>query len=123
MWTLDVILPGIILAMAFLMKLFVDRSPDLPIFIEATYALPVDIVFLSMTFAAASCISKPTQAGTGLEHFAVYVLLAVLSIFLYRRSNTLFDSDEYFTSACLSLLNFPIAFASLIDSVKLVSGK
>jgi hypothetical protein len=109
--------------MAFLMKLFVDRSPDLPGLIDAVYELPVDVVFLAMTFAAASCISKPSQAGIGLEHFMVYVLLAIVTIFIYRRSSHLFDADKYVKSGFLAMLSFPIAFATLIDSVKLVSAK
>ena len=119
---LEILLPGIILCIAFGMKLFVDRSPDVPMMIETTYELPMDMVFLALTFAAAFSISNPAEAGRGLAHFASYVVAAIVCVALSRRSIRVFDQDKRFASAVVFVANFLIAMSTLVISVELVSG-
>lgn len=117
---LDVILPTIVLLLAFVMKLLVDQAATVPLAIETTYALPIDIVFLAITFAAAYAISKPDNAGSGLVYFAVFIGVAMLTVFMSRRSTHLFDRDKRKVSAALFLLNFAVSMTTLILSVHLL---
>jgi hypothetical protein len=120
---LEIVLPAIVLALSFMMKLFVDRTPNIPIAIQTTYELPIDIVFLALTFAAAFVIIKPGESGRGIVHFAVYVGISVLAIVLARRSNRFFDRNRWLLSAALFVFNLVIALSTLVISMKLVSGK
>lgn len=123
MSSLEIILPVFILGIAFTMKLFVDRSPNLPLAIETTYELPIDVVFLALTFAAAFSIIRPTDAGRGLAYFAVYVVVAMISIVLSRRSTRYFDKERLWASGFAFLLNFMMAVSALVFSIRLVSKK
>jgi hypothetical protein len=123
MSNLEIILPAIILFIALMMKLFVDRIPDLPLAIVTAYEFPADMVFLALTFAAAFSISRPDEAGRGLVHFASYVCVAIISVALSRRSTRLFYKEARKTSVAVFLANFSIAISTLIISVNLVSEK
>jgi hypothetical protein len=120
---LEITLPIVILVLCFLMKLFVDRSPDIPSTIETTYELPIDIIFLALTFAAAFTITHIQQSGRGLFHFAVYVVLAVLIVVMARRSNNLFVANKKTHSAAVFVLNAVVAVLTLVVSMELVTSK
>ena len=120
---LELILPVLILALAFLMKLFVDRAPNLPKAIETTIELPIDIVFLALAFASACVITKPKDPGPGFSHFVVYVIIALVSVALARRSRNCFDQENRWLSGILSLANFAVTIIALATSMKLVTGK
>ncbi len=123
MSALEIFLPAIVLLLSFLMKLFVDRTATIPLAIETTYDLPIDIVFLGLTFCAAFAITNPDHIGPGLVHFSIYICIAVVSIVLSRRSNKLFDESQIGASVIAFLLNFTIAAIALVESIELVSGR
>jgi hypothetical protein len=123
MSALEIVLPIVILVLSFLMKLFVDRSPDLPSLIETTYELPIDIIFLAITFAAAFAITNSAQSGRGLFHFSIYIGLAIIIIVMSRRSNKLFIVDKKTQSSALFVLNTVIAVVTLLVSMRLVASK
>jgi hypothetical protein len=112
---------AIILGIQFIMKLFVGRSPSIPEAIEAVYDLPVDIAFLAASFAAAYCIKSPNGASVGLIHLLVYLLVAVIVVFLSRKSTESFYKPEYTLSAALAVMNYSIAASTLVLGMDLVS--
>ena len=61
MSALEIWLPGCILVLAFVLKLFVDRVAGVPDFIAALIELPVDIAFLAISLVAAFTISPSTS--------------------------------------------------------------
>jgi len=119
---IEIALPGVLLFVKFLLKLFVDRSATLPDFISATLALPVDIVFLSASLLAGYIItSSPGSIKVGLILFLCCIGLSLLIVFIWRRSDQLFTTDRYKTAAACCILNFSAACATLIFSLSLLT--
>jgi hypothetical protein len=50
---LDVFLPIALVVIAFLLKLFMDRSVNAPLAVKSLYELPVDMLFLTLSFIVA----------------------------------------------------------------------
>jgi FtsH-binding integral membrane protein len=119
--SLDVLLPLGLLVLAFLLKLFVDQSADVPRTIEALYSVPIDVVFLATSFAVAFTLSSPSGAGRGLLHVLGFIIAAVVVVFLWRRSRRLFDVTHYFWSAVVFVLNVGISASLLHRAVSLLS--
>ncbi len=119
---LEILLPGAILVLAFVFKLFVDRIATAPDFIKALLELPVDIAFLAISLVAAFTISNRSRAAEGLFAFVIYVVVAVLAVVLWRRSLSLFDADNHWSLAGVAILGYCICVFGLIYAVKLVTG-
>ena len=116
-------LPLAILVLSFLMKLFVDRAPNLPVAVQTLYELPIDMVFLALTFAAAFVISKPNEAGRGMMHFVGYSVAAVCAIVLTRRSISFLDRNRWTVSVLLFMANLAVAAYVLSSSMNMVAPK
>jgi hypothetical protein len=121
MQSLDVLLPIGLLLLAFLLKLFVDQTADLPRTVDVLYCLPVDIVFLATSFAVAFTLSSRSSVGRGLLHVLAFIGTAVVVVFLWRRSARLFDVTRYLWSAVVFLLNVAVSSGSLYKAVRLLS--
>lgn len=118
----QIILPAIILLMAFLLKLFIDRTASVADVCLSLLELPVDIAFLAMSLIAGFTIANPDQASKGLITFAAYVVVAVLVVVFWRRSRRYFTTDKNFIAVFLGVLNTFVCVAGLVYAVWLLSG-
>ena len=105
---IEVILPIAILILAFLLKLTIDRSVEAPILIQALYELPVDIVFLALSFLAAHTIALTTSKNTALFYCFVITIVSVINVILWRRSIKLFDKKSIIWSLVLTFINYSV---------------
>jgi hypothetical protein len=118
---LEVWLPITLLALKFLLKLFVDQTATAPILAQATYSLPVDIVFIAASFGAAFTLASPNNTGRGLIHVLVFIVAAVIVVVLWRRCSYLFDRSRYVLSATIFVLNTGLSSATLVVSIALLN--
>jgi|TARA_B100000315_G_scaffold214055_1_gene212351 hypothetical protein len=119
---LEITLPGSILILAFVLKLFIDRTATAPELIAAMFELPVDIAFLATTLVAAFIISDQSGAGRGLVAFVIYVIGAVVVVVLWRRSHSLFIADRLWPAFGLSIIGYGLCAFGLFHAVGLLSG-
>lgn len=117
---LNLLLPVALVAMAFILKLFVDQSVDTPRIIQSLYELPVSVIFLSLTFITAYIISSVNNIGVGLCYIYFYIIFAVVIIFLWRRSLRSFEMDHYIRSALLFIINASISGYLLYQAVSIL---
>ena len=105
---LEIILPGILLLIAFLLKLVVDRSLDVPNTIQAVCELPVDILFLALSFVVAHTIANKNNINEGLVFCYIGLAFAIVVIVLWRKSLNYFLVDNkiwillFFINLCIS---------------------
>lgn len=120
---LDIALPISLVTMAFLLKLFMDRSATVPLVIRSLYEVPVDVVFLALSFTTAFTIADASHVGTGMCHLFVFLIAALLVVVLWRRAIALFESDHYFWSAVLFVANGSAAGCLLFRAIVLLATK
>lgn len=120
---LEIALPISLLLLAFLLKLFIDRTATLPFFIEAVLELPVDIAFLSTAFVVAFTISFPSKVKEGLFSFTFYIIGSIIVVFFWRRSRMFFEREKFFKSGLLAIINYILCLMALLIAVFLLSGK
>ena len=113
---LEIILPLTLLVLAFSLKLSIDRNIEVPNLIQAICELPVDMIFLSISFLIAFTISKPTDPSEGLFLTISFIVVAVPVVILWRRSLKLFERKNDFWILLLCL-NMAISIFSLIQSM------
>jgi len=123
MLDLDVILPAVIVLLAFVLRLVVDRTVDLVVFLEALFDLPIDIVLLAISFAAAVSITQPAFTSTGIILSLIFIIFLVVGCLLARRSKEALDQDHYLSSGAFCLANFVISSFSLFACVSFVTGR
>lgn len=119
---LDIVLPIILIIIAFLLKLFMDRNATLPHFIKSLYELPVDIVFLGLTFTTAFTISEASHMAKGMFYLFVFLVIALINVVLWRRSTTLYEQTSYSWASSLFVLNATIAGYVLYRSVIIIAS-
>lgn len=120
--TEKILLPSILLFMAFVLKLVVDQKAELPDLIRAVLALPVDIVFLATSLVVGFTIASPQRLNQGIPLFTGYLLVAVVHVLLWRRSERLFLADNFRWTIILSLVNYILCSIGLFYAVQLVSS-
>lgn len=118
---LDVVLPAILVLMAFILKIVVDRTATLPDLISATLELPVDMAVLATSFIISFTIASPKNSASGLLHFTVYIFSSILVVVLWRRSTKAFTADKLWLSLLLGALNYLLCLTGLWRSVALLS--
>lgn len=119
---LDVILPIILLGISFLLKLVVDRNIDVPSAINAICELPVDILFLALSFSIAFTITASTNNPEGLLYCFVGLAISILVVLIWRRTVHYFiiKSKIWFV---LLFINLIIAGVSLKAATDLIMEK
>lgn len=110
-------LPGSLLGIKFLLKLFVGQSPTRVNLIEAIIALPVDVVFLAASLLAGFVLAVPQHARESLTLFAALIAMGILAVYLSRQSNALFTRDKLLASTALAILNFIASASCLVIAV------
>ena len=120
-WT-EIALPGVLLITKFLQKLVVDRSATLADFIQAVFAVPVDIVFLSASLIAGYVISSPSKTKEGLVIFIGCICLSMLVVLIWRRCEGKFTKDKYLAAITLALVNMFISGSTLMYALSLLTA-
>lgn len=115
-----VILPAILLLIAAMLKLFVGRTYSFPSIITAICELPVDILFLAISFAVTFTVATKTQISYGLGCCLVGIAVAILVILLWRACLDLFSRRKIFFLIVVLIINLFIAGLSLLVAVNLI---
>lgn len=91
---IEIVMPLILMAFAFLLKLMIDRSVTVPDVIASILDLPADIAFFGLSVVVSFAIAKPENRDIGLMLFASFVAITLITIFLWRRSISTFNAGE-----------------------------
>lgn len=119
---LEIILPIVILLLAFILKLSIDRSVDIPNLIQALCELPVDIIFLSVSFLVASIITKSPNSNDGLFFCFVFIVMAAIVVIIWRKSLKLYERGKTLW-VFLLLLNMLISTGTIFQSINVLLNK
>lgn len=121
---LKVILPITLLVIGFLLKLVVSRHwNDIPNFIQNICELPVDIIFLALSFSVAFAISGLGNHDFGLLYSFVGIGLAIVVLLFRKISMDLFMENKIIWFSFILLLNIIISSISITESVYLIINK
>lgn len=113
---LEIILPITLLVLAFVLKLSIDRSIKVPNLIQSICELPVDMIFLSLSFLIAFTISNNTETSKGLLFTLAFIVLAVIIVIIWRKSLKLYDLKNKFWILLLCL-NLALSTLALFQSM------
>lgn len=116
---LQIILPSVLLLIGFLLKLLVGRNYDMPATIQAVCELPVDIIFLTLSFTVAFTITKVENQSSGLFYCFIGIATAILIVLLWRISVDQFLKKSKWWILLL-FINLTIAGFAIKKSVSLV---
>ncbi len=116
---LEIVLPITILLLAFILKLAIDRNVEVPNLIQAICELPVDMIFLSISFLIAFTISKPNDPSEGLFYTISFIVCAVIVVILWRKSIKLFEIKKHLW-VYLLCINMLISVLALFQSVNIL---
>lgn len=118
---IEVFLPIGILVITFFMKLLIDRSTTAPLWIASLYELPVDMLFLGLSFFVASIIAK-NDIDPGLTYVFTVFGIGFPITYFWRRSISLYDNRKLIESALLATLNASISgyivYRSIIELLR-----
>ena len=116
---MPLILPILLLVIAFILKLFIDRVVDAPAAIQAICELPVDILFLSLSFTVAFTISNKENQYQGILYCFSGLLIAIFVVFIWRKSIVLFLRDSNWWMFLL-FINLSLSFSGLMASINFI---
>ena len=117
---LNVILPLTLLLIGFLLKLFIGRNIETPHLIKALCELPVDIMFLALSFGIAFTISNANHQAEGLAYCFAGLAIAIVVVVLWRLSvNIYLKKGKYFWVIILAI-NLFISGIGIKMSVELI---
>lgn len=119
---LEIILPVSLLFLAFILKLSIDRSIETPNMIQSICELPVDMIFLAISFLVAYTISNPSNPNNGLFYTISFIGLAVINVILWRKSLKLYDNGNW-RWILLFLLNTTLSVLAIIQSMTVLLNK
>jgi len=117
---LELILPIALLFLSFLLKLMIDRSVKAPIAIKAICELPVDMIFLSISFLIAFIISGGENRNDGLVYWTIYLILSIGIVFLWRRSISVYEKGNNKSWLVLLSVNLFVTLICLVVSITLL---
>jgi 4-hydroxybenzoate polyprenyltransferase len=129
---LDIVLPILLLALGFVLKLVVDRAVGLVEFIQSLFELPTDIAFLAISMVVAFTISSPANNSEGLAWLIAYLVGVIVVVVMWRRSikllietkrgtSTIKRNQQAYVACALAAINYGIAITGLVHSVDLVT--
>ena len=128
---LEILMPILLLALSFVIKLLTDRSVNVFDFLRSLLELPTEIAFLAISLIVAFTISNDSNHGEGLAWFVAFMVGVIMIVFLWRRSEALLINTSGTTTgfgtnkACflaggLAILNYLIATSGLIYAIGLL---
>jgi chromate transport protein ChrA len=116
---LDLILPCMLVVIAFLLKLVVDRSVEASNTIQAIIELPVDIIFLALTFSVAYTLTKTENQADGLFYGFVGIAFAIIIVLIWKKAQNLLLKGSYWWILLL-FINLGISVFAVKQSIDLV---
>jgi hypothetical protein len=119
---LELILPIALLFLSFLLKLMVDRSVEKPTAIKAFCELPVDMIFLSISFLIAYILADDKKQTQGLLIWIIYLILAIGIVFVWRRCVLYYDKGDTKSWLTLLFMNLFVTIACLVFSIGLLTS-
>lgn len=120
---LHVILPLILVFMAFILKLVVDKEVDFPSSILAIIELPIDLIFLAITFYVATILSNSSIQNEGLLYSFIGLFVSIIVVLISKKCSKLFINKQ--TKSWLSwlLINIMVSSFFIINAVGLLVKK
>ena len=92
---LGIILPASLVGIGFLLKLAVNQSwKDFPFIIQKLCELPVDMIFLALSFAVGFTISNSNNSASGLFYCFLGLAAAILIVYFQKICTDLFESEN-----------------------------
>lgn len=103
---IDILLPIGLLIFAFMMKQLFSREFQWPIIFEGLCELPVDVMFLSMSFIIVSIVSVKHDHSSGILIFVFLNIILFPVILIWRFSRKKLDNQNkwWFLFAGINLL-------------------
>ena len=117
---LNVILPLILVLMAFILTLVVDKEVDLPSSIQAIIELPIDLIFLAITFYVATILSNSSIQNEGLLYSFIGLFISIIVVLISKKCSKLFINKRTKTWLLLLLFNIMVSSFSIIHAVGLL---
>lgn len=121
MSSLEIILPILLIIITYSLKLFIDQVVDIPAAIKSVCELPIDIVFLSISLLIAITISNADNRNVGLVCMLANFIVAILIVFLAKRSASDFISGANKRFRWFLLINIFISVMSLCISISMLT--
>jgi hypothetical protein len=90
---LDIVLPFIFLLLTYFFKLTVDEKFERVKAMRALCELPVDIIFLAMSFLVAIMVSQGKYRDVGILYVMLFISAAFITVMLSKRSVTGFNTS------------------------------
>ncbi len=112
----EYILPPAVLLLAFIFRLLIDRTATLPEFLDAFCGLTIDIVFLSISFVAGHILANPQNSSNAFVNFIVYVAIAALMVFFYRRTMKLYQNGFFIKFGFMILFSYLVCVSELLPT-------
>lgn len=116
---IQLILPSLLLLTGFLLKLLIGRQFDWPVTIQSVCELPVDIIFLALSFIVAFTIAKVDNQLLGLLYFFIGIPITIVIVSLWRVSVNKFLKGSKLWILML-FINLLITGFAIIKSVTLI---
>lgn len=116
-------MPLILLAFAFILKLIIDRQCTLPDAIAAILDLPTDIAFFSLSVIVGVVIVEPGNKANGIMWFAIFIVLTVITVLLWRRSVRAFNAGHRLISIMATFFNYAITLGMAVYAINLAIGE
>ena len=119
---LEIVLPIAVLFLSFLLKLCIDRSIEVPLFVRSIYELPVDIIFLTISFLVAYTISSNNNLkNNGLYYCFIFLIVSIVNVIIWRRAVKLFEVNRILWSILLTGINFAGTICCLSIAISFLS--
>jgi hypothetical protein len=114
------LIPLILLALQFLMKLLVAEAISTAKVWEKTLEAPVEIGFLSLTFVAAVLLHVPSEAARAYSVSAGYIVLLLISVAIWKLCPKDLTKKHLAIASALTIANFIVTILMLVYSVSLL---
>ena len=119
---IEILLPLPLLILVFGLKLGIDRNVDLTTIIQALCELPVDMMFLAISFLMAFTISSPENPSEGLFLTIAFIAIAILVVILWRKCLKLFEGRKDKHLGFVLIVNFLLSLTCLYNSTQILIG-
>ena len=113
-------LPIALLVLVFLLRLFVDRRVSVPDLIISLLEFPTNIVFLGLSFVLAFTISSKEDLAMAVLTLVIYVVVALLVVFLGRRAVRYFEVNRPFLMGLLGFISYIMCVPALFYSIRIL---
>ncbi|MGD6903408.1 hypothetical protein [Bacillus infantis] len=126
----EFILPIILLALSFCLKLYINREVNKPSMLSAISELPVDVMFVSMAFIISYTIRfsnhiietyndgnkvlEKMDLNAGYSLFGSYIIITILIIAFWRTSIKKMDTQKWVAYGIFVGLNYIICIVALL---------